>query len=315
MADKNKLKEIPIDQIVPNPDNPRIVFRQEEMDQLLVSIKKYGVQVPVTVFQDRNKFVLIDGERRWRTSKKLNLKTIPAIIQAKPSELENLLMMFNIHSLREQWDLFTIANKITKVINLLEGKLGRTPNEVELSEETGLNRSTIRRCKLLIELPQRFKDVILNELDKPKSKQAMTEDFFIEMEAALKTVKNNIPSAIPNIDRVRDNLIRKYQKGVIKNIVDFRQVAKLATSPKNVQYNAEKAQKALSAIFENNDKGIEEVYNSTVGVLYDEKKLLSTFSNTIYYIESLTQEEQNDPEIVDTLRRLRKAIDKIIGKA
>lgn len=313
---KNRLKEISIGDIYPNPDNPRIVFRQEELDSLLISIKKYGVQVPITVYEDGNKYVLIDGERRWRTSKKLNLKTIPAIIQDKPSELDNLLMMFNIHSLREQWDLFTIANKITKVIDLLIKRLGHYPNEVELSEETGLSRSTIRRCKFLIDLPQRFKDTILSELERPKPKQQLTEDFFIEMESALKTVKNHLPEVIEKhgLDNVRDTLIKKYQTGVIKNIVDFRQVAKLSTAPKNVEYSRDKAASDLDLIFSDNRKSVEEVYSSSVSVLYDEKKLISTFNNTISYIRSLTADERQDREIIGALKELKRAIADILGE-
>ena len=71
---KEKLQLIPLDKIKPNPDNPRIIFRQEELDNLMVSVKKFGIQVPITVYADGSNFILIDGERRWRTSKKLNLK-------------------------------------------------------------------------------------------------------------------------------------------------------------------------------------------------------------------------------------------------
>lgn len=313
MESTSLLKQLRIDLIDPNPDNPRIVFRQEEMDSLLISIKKYGVQVPISVFKEGNRFVLIDGERRWRTSKKLNLPTIPAIIQSKPSPLDNLLMMFNIHALREQWDLFTIGNKITKVIDLLTNKLGHEPKESELSEETGLSRGTIRRCRLLIELPERFKKIILKELEKPKSKQKLTEDFFIEMESALKTVRRNYPEIIEeNLDDIRDNLIEKYQKGVIKNIVDFRKVSKLATSPKNVDYPKDDAIKALSRIFEEENVGIDDVFNSTVSVLYDEKKLLSNFNNVLYYVQNLTEEEREDEDIQQTLRALKEAIEKIL---
>src|SRR6185369_8462801 len=100
MDRNSKLLDIDIDLIKPNPENPRIIFRQEEMDSLLVSIKKHGVQVPISVYKDGKHFILLDGERRWRTCLKLNFQYIPAIVQNKPSELENLLMMFNIHALR-----------------------------------------------------------------------------------------------------------------------------------------------------------------------------------------------------------------------
>lgn len=306
------LKQLKVDLIDQNPENPRIIFRQEEMDSLLISVKKYGVQVPISVYNDGNRFILIDGERRWRTSKKLNLTTIPAIIQSQPSPLYNLLTMFNIHALREQWDLFTIANKITRVIELLKENLGYKPNEIQLSEETGLSRGTIRRCRLLINLPERFKEMILKELEKPKSKQKLTEDFFIEMETALKTVKRNFPEILnSNFDNIRDNLINKYQTGIIKNIVDFRMMAKIATSPKNVDYSPQMASAALVEIFEEGKTGIVDVFNSTVSVLYGEKRLVSNFVNVLYYVQHLSDEEKKDEEIRQTLRDLKSAIDKI----
>jgi ParB family chromosome partitioning protein len=312
MDARNKLKDIPIERIGPNPENPRIYFRQEELDNLLISVKKHGIQVPISVYQDGDNYVIIDGERRWRTSRKLNLKSIPAIIQAKPNDLENLLMMFNIHSLREQWDLFTIANKITKVIDLLTINLNKVPNEMELSEHTGLNRSTIRRCKLLIELPDKYKESIRKELEIPKSKQKLTEDFFIEMENSLKTVRRNFPEIIDDIDEVRDNLISKYRKGVIKNLVDFRQIGKLATAHKNVQYEPAKSKKALQKVFANNHASIVDVYNSTVGGLYTEKKFISSIEGTILQIENLSPEEREDADVIDSLKRLRTTINKIL---
>ncbi len=314
MEAKNKLRDIPVERIGPNPDNPRIYFRQEELDNLLISVKKHGIQVPISVYQDRDNYVIIDGERRWRTSKKLNLKTIPAIIQPKPSELENLLMMFNIHSLREQWDLFTIANKITKVIDLLTRNLNKVPNEIELSEYTGLNRSTIRRCKLLIELPDKYKEAIKRELEIPKSKQKLTEDFFIEMENSLKTVRRNFPQLIEDVDDVRDNLISKYRKGIIRNLVDFRQIGKLATAHKNVQYEPEKSRRALLKVFGDNHSSIVDVYNSTVGNLYTEKRFISSIENTISQIENLSDNERKDVDVIDALKRLRSLINQILDE-
>src|SRR5712664_890114 len=99
-----KLEQIPPDSIDRNEENPRIIFRPAEFEELLESIRVRGVQQPVSVFQKGGRYVLIDGERRWRCSLKLNRSHIPALVQSKPSPLENLLLMFNIHWLREQWD-------------------------------------------------------------------------------------------------------------------------------------------------------------------------------------------------------------------
>ncbi len=129
------LREISPDKIHRNPDNPRLFFRPEEMDTLMGSIRRYGIQVPLTVYEEEDEFVLIDGERRWRCARKLNLKRVPALVQPKPSPLNNLLLMFNIHALREQWDYLTIANKLPTVISLYKkDNNGEEPNETSLSE-------------------------------------------------------------------------------------------------------------------------------------------------------------------------------------
>src|SRR5689334_14513903 len=116
-----KLEQIPPDLIDRNPENPRIIFRSAEFEDLLESIRLRGVQQPISVFRKGKRFILIDGERRWRCSLKLNRQTIPALVQPEPSPLENLLMMFNIHWLREQWDLLTIALKLPRVLARIHG--------------------------------------------------------------------------------------------------------------------------------------------------------------------------------------------------
>jgi ParB/RepB/Spo0J family partition protein len=127
---ESELLTIPLEKIRRNPENPRINFRTEELDELTESIRRYGVQVPISVYREGKEYVLIDGERRWRCSLKLNRSTIPALIQPKPDPLKNLLLMFNIHALREQWDLLTIAMKLPTIIKLLQKQAGgKKPTE------------------------------------------------------------------------------------------------------------------------------------------------------------------------------------------
>lgn len=77
----NKVIEIDIDLIVPNPNQPRKSFEQDKLDELAESIKKYGIIQPIIVKKDGNIYNIIAGERRWRASKNANLKTIPCIIR------------------------------------------------------------------------------------------------------------------------------------------------------------------------------------------------------------------------------------------
>ncbi|MCA6422406.1 MAG: ParB/RepB/Spo0J family partition protein [Flavobacterium sp.] len=313
MSQKAELKNIPIELIERNPENPRLFFRQEELEKLLVSVKKIGLQVPISVYKDGEKYIIIDGERRWRTFLKLNFSSIPAIIQEKPSELENLLLMFNIHGLREQWDIYTIANKIERVIKLITRKKGSEPTEDEISAETGMTRGVIRRCKLIIALPQRFKDLIKLELEKPKREQIFSEDFFLEMEQSIRAVERNYPTLIRNIDTVRDVLIKKYVDKTINNVTDFRKLTKIATANKNLNFSISKTENAIRTIFSDNKIGIIEMYKDTVENLYEDKFISNNANNFLSKLEVLTNENELDEDLKRTLLKIRDHINKLLN--
>lgn len=289
------LQEIPIDKIIKNPENPRTVFRQNELDSLIESIRQFGVQVPISVFKKGKNYVIVDGERRWRCSLKLNKKTIPAIVQEEPSALNNLLLMFNIHALREQWDLFTIAKKLPDVIKLLQKELGKTPTEKEISAKTGLLISQIRRCKVLMDLPEKFKDMLLDELHKPKSKQRLSEDMFIEMEKAITRVEKVLPVLTRSgKDPIRDILIKKYQNKTIDNVIDFRLVSKIVGSLKIEEDRSEIAKKSLKLLFADNDYSIRAAYEDSVSDLYIEKDFISRINSLITRFEDFDPEDLDD---------------------
>jgi ParB/RepB/Spo0J family partition protein len=297
-----ELREISVDKIDHNPENPRIVFRPTELEELLESIRRYGVQVPISVYRDRNRYVLIDGERRWRCSIKLNRRTIPALIQKKPDSLTNLLLMYNIHALREQWDLLTIALKLPRVIDLLSERDGRKPNERELAAHTGLSRGVIRRSKLLIELPEMYRNMILIELRKPKPQQRLTEDFFIEMERALKTVERAMPGVVDDKDSIRNVLIDKYKKKVIDNITDFRNVSKIARAER-VEADEVRAREALERLFKQSTYSIDDAFEDSVSGAYSERDLLTRITSLLERLQTLKGREV-DEDIRQALQRL-----------
>jgi ParB family chromosome partitioning protein len=310
-AAEAKLEQIPTARIDLNPDNPRLVFRPAELAELVESIRVYGVQVPISVYREGGRFVLIDGERRLKCSLKLNRRTIPALVQEKPSPLENLLLMFNIHALREQWDLLTIALKLPKIISFLERDLGKTPTVPEIAEKTGLNRGLIRRCKLLMALPQQYKDQILEELKKPKSKQLLTEDLFIELERALTTVERAIPQVIPDRDRVRRVLLRKFKDKVITNRVHFRNIAKIARAER-VGIKKSAAAAELGKLFQANNYSIESAYGNSVGEAYRERDLSTRVDSLLALLDDIDVDEL-EPEVEKKLERLAAKIATILG--
>ena len=290
-----KLAHVPPSRIDRNPENPRLIFRQQDMDSLLVSIDTHGIQVPLTVYREGKSYRLIDGERRWRCAHKLNLPTVPVLIQEQPTELENLLLMYNIHALREQWDYFTIASKLTRVIELFAVDYGYEPNEVELSERTGLTRGQIRRCRLLLDLPQRFKELLLDELSHPKSQQKLSEDLFIEMERSLKTVTNRLPEYDNKLDDIRDALVEKFRRGTIQAVTDFRQLSKIATAVDNLGIARKTAQRSLDQVFDARDStSIRQAYENTVEFGYDEQKASRRIRSLTEFIDEIIEADQKD---------------------
>lgn len=297
------LRDILVSKIVRNPENPRLLFRQAELDQLTDSIARHGIQVPVVVYLDKGNYVLIDGERRWRSAIKLNMSTLPAVVQEKPTDLDNLLLMFNIHALREQWDLLTIALKLPKVEALLTKKFARPPTEGDVSIETGLSRAVVRRCRLLSDLPSEYKATILDELSKPKGRQKLTEDFFIEMERALKTVQVRMPDAIHDIAEARRVLLQKFKDGVIVNRTHFRMVSKIARA-ENVASDATAAKTALQTLFTPNEFSIENAYAATVSDAYLGRDIFTRIDSLTENLDRYNHPAYIDPEVREKLLAL-----------
>lgn len=296
------LADIAVGRIVPNPENPRVTFRQSELDELQESIRQYGIQVPIAVFKRGRDFVLIDGERRWRCASKLNLRVIPALIQREPGALENLLLMFNIHALREQWDLLTISLKLPTIRRLLREELAREPTETELAARTGLSRGVIRRCRLLSELPDKYQLMLLEELKKPKSKQTLSEDLFIEIEKALKTAMRAMPNAINDKDRARAVLLKKYREKVIDNIVEFRKLAKIARA-KHVDADTKQAEAAIRRLVTDPKYSIAEAWSDTVSEAYAERDIVSRIDHLLVKLGEV-EAAQIDEDVRERLEEL-----------
>ena len=99
-AEKGPLREVPVEDISPNPRQPREDFDEDAMIELVASISEVGVLQPVVVrpVGDSDKYELIMGERRWRASRRAGLDTIPAIVRDTADEdLLREALLENIH--------------------------------------------------------------------------------------------------------------------------------------------------------------------------------------------------------------------------
>ena len=76
-----QIQNLPIGKIKPDPKQPRKTFDEKQLVQLSESIKTYGVLQPITVRQMNGHYVIVMGERRYRSSKLASKKTIPCIVK------------------------------------------------------------------------------------------------------------------------------------------------------------------------------------------------------------------------------------------
>ena len=138
--------ELDIEAIDINPFQPRTNFNEETLRELASSIRELGVIQPITVRKlDFNKFQLVSGERRFRASKLIGLKTIPAYIRiANDQESLEMALVENIQ--RQDLDPIEIALSYQRLIDEIN------LTQEQMSERVGKKRSTIANYLRLLKL-------------------------------------------------------------------------------------------------------------------------------------------------------------------
>ncbi|AEV97518.1 chromosome partitioning protein ParB [Niastella koreensis] len=141
------ISRIPIDQIEPNPRQPRHDFDEQALQELASSIKLHDIVQPITVsLMAGGKYRLISGERRWRASKIAGLVDVPAYIrQANDQELLELALLENLQ--REDLNAVEIALSYKRMME----ELNHTQEQV--AERMGKERSTVANYIRLLKLP------------------------------------------------------------------------------------------------------------------------------------------------------------------
>ena len=111
------INEIAIDLIKPNPDQPRINFDEEALEELATSIRELGIIQPLTLRSaEAGTYMIISGERRYRAAKLAGLDTVPAYVRtANDSELTEMALIENIQ--REDLNAIEIALTFRKLID------------------------------------------------------------------------------------------------------------------------------------------------------------------------------------------------------
>ena len=211
----DEIIELNLDEIRPNPYQPRKVFKEESLKELAESIKINGVFQPIIVKKSIKGYDLVAGERRFRASKLAGKQTIPAIIRDfSENQMIEIALLENLQ--RENLNVIEEALAYKSMIE----KLNLT--QEELSTKVSKSRSHITNILGLLRLPSEIQKMLINNeltmgharvLSKLDSEEKM-------LEYAKKIVENKLPVREIEeitIDDEKKNKIKKPVKEVNKD--------------------------------------------------------------------------------------------------
>ena len=151
--DAEDSNRVAIDQIDPNPVQPRRVFQQDALHQLADSIRQHGIIQPLVVRRSGSRYQLVAGERRWRAAKLAGLTEVPAVVQdISDDRLLEITLIENIQ--REDLNPIELAIALDRMAHELN------INQDEIGRRTGKDRSTISNSIRLLQLPPDLQQLV-----------------------------------------------------------------------------------------------------------------------------------------------------------
>ena len=152
----SELKEVPIEDIIRDEEQPRKEFNAEAIEALAASIKEHGVLQPIVVTKEEGKYKIVAGERRWRASKIAGLKKVPVIIRT--IDLQNRLELAIIENAqREDLNAIELATAYAK----LKAQFNLTAKEI--AAKVGKSESSVFNTMRLLSFSDDIKKTIVKE--------------------------------------------------------------------------------------------------------------------------------------------------------
>lgn len=139
--------EVDIEQVVPNPLQPRLKFDDASIDELAKSIRESGVLQPILVVPEGENYRIIVGERRWRAAQKAGLRKIPVLVRSIPKERQlEVSLIENLH--REDLNPLEVAlvyQRMTQELNY---------THEDIAERVGKDRTSVTNYLRILMLPK-----------------------------------------------------------------------------------------------------------------------------------------------------------------
>jgi ParB family transcriptional regulator, chromosome partitioning protein len=147
------IQELPIEQVTPNPDQPRKHIESEPFAELVLSVKRVGVLQPIMVRPSGTGYQIIAGERRWRAAREAGLESIPCRVMDS-SETESLQLALVENLQREDLNPLEEARGYQRLIEDF------TMTQAELADRVSKNRATITNALRLLDLPESIQEML-----------------------------------------------------------------------------------------------------------------------------------------------------------
>jgi len=154
-ADAGSLRDIPVDEIEPNPWQPRSTMNRDDLETLAESIRLHGVMQPVLVTEGRGsaRWTLVAGERRWRAATIAGLPTIPAIVRdSAPQAMLEFAIVENV--VRADLGPLEEANAFLQLVN----EFGLTQQQV--ADRIGRSRASVANTMRLLSAPDSVQEAL-----------------------------------------------------------------------------------------------------------------------------------------------------------
>lgn len=154
-TDSPTIRQVPVEDITPNPRQPRTLMDNEALIELSASIKEHGLIQPLIVTGSSPAYTLIAGERRWRAAQLAGFTVVPVIVKdTTPQEMLELAIIENI----QRADLNALEEALA--YRQLMDEFGLTQEEV--SDRVGKGRSTVANFVRLLNLPPEAQQAVLD---------------------------------------------------------------------------------------------------------------------------------------------------------
>jgi ParB family chromosome partitioning protein len=146
--------DFPINEITPNPDQPRMRIEPDELIGLADSIREYGVIEPLIITKLGNEYQLVAGERRWRAAQLAKIQTVPVIIkEVSPKEVLEMALIENLQ--RKDLNVIEEAHAYKQLVEQFNSTLD------EIGKKVGKDITTISNKMRILKLPKLIQDGLL----------------------------------------------------------------------------------------------------------------------------------------------------------